>query len=62
MNPMIVESTHKTDTHRGSFPAIQEPTANKLIPNVNIDAPVGYKLIPTIDPVRIIAIPTIQQS
>ena len=46
MNPTIVESTHKIDTQRGSLFAIQEPTANKLIRNVNIDAPIGYKLTP----------------
>ncbi|AFY99419.1 hypothetical protein Cal6303_0336 [Calothrix sp. PCC 6303] len=37
MNPTIVESIHKSDTQWGNSLAIQAPTANKLIPTVNID-------------------------
>ncbi|MBW4623802.1 MAG: class II fructose-bisphosphate aldolase [Cyanosarcina radialis HA8281-LM2] len=36
-----VESIQKTDTQRGSFLDSQEPTANKLRPAVNINAPIG---------------------
>jgi hypothetical protein len=59
MNPTIVESTQKIGTQRGSFLAIQEPTANKLRPAANTNAPIEYKLTPAIAPVRIIAMPMI---